>query len=580
MTGPSRRPSPMRSLPGRSRGAGRRLGALLALAVAALLPACEPSPAPDLVLAGGRVFTADSARPWAEAVAVSGERIAAVGATQEIRALAGPETRIVDLGGRVVVPGLVDAHEHVVWPDPEGPRLELTTGGPMPDPSWPEVVAAVEAAADEAEGAPADAWIQGTIGPSVLHDPRADRFALDTVSGDLPVMLTGSTGHGLLLNSAALERLGLGADVEDRPGGWFGRVPGERTLDGWLWEYAQFAAERRVVGALPTSAGVEAVRAFTEAAVGWGITSVHETGSPLELASHLEILERAAPEIRWTVYRLPMPAGDVEEGSRSSLPAGGPAGVRVAGVKWILDGTPVEGNVLWRRPLPDGGHGRMNFTEEEVRTLLADALERGEQPALHVAGDSTLALVLSTMEGVADAPAWRSLRVRIEHGDGLGDDLVDRASRLGAVLVQNPLHFQAVAALLESRGADPAAGPPQALRTAREAGIRVALGADAPGDARNPWLNLMLAVTHPARSDEALGREEALTAYTLGGAYAEGVEERKGRLVAGAAADLAVLSQDVFEVPLERLPATRSLLTLVGGRIVHAEAPLAGEAGG
>lgn len=544
-----------------------------------LLPSLAPaqdartasgSPAPDLVLTNARVFTADTARPWAEAVAVTDGRIAAVGAAEEIGQLAVPETRTLDLGGRLVVPGLVDAHEHVVWPEPEGVGLELSAAGPMPDPSWTEVTAAVESAAEEA---PVGSWIQGTIGPAVLSDPRADRFALDAVSATRPVKLKASTGHGLLLNSAALRRLGLDEGAQAPPGGWFGRVEGERTLNGWLWEYAQFAAQRRLLEEVPRSVGIEAVRAFADAALGWGITSVHETGSPLELASHLEIIERADPEVRWTVYRFPVPMGGVAEAGRDEpeVPSGD---VRVAGVKWILDGTPVDGHVLSRRPMPGSGHGRMNFSAEEVRTLLAGALERGEQPALHVAGDSTLALVLGTMEQLADAPTWQRLRVRIEHGDGLGGDLIGRASRLGVVLVQNPLHLRGLAALAESSGEDPAARPPQALHSARKEGIRVALGSDAGGSARNPWLNLMLAVTHPAQPEEALSREEALAAYTLGGAYAEGAEDRKGRLVPGAAADLAVLSQDVFEVALERLPKTRSVLTLVDGEVVHAEGQL------
>lgn len=567
MTAPTRPPSPVSSAIDRSRAIRSRRGLAFGLASVLLLAACGGSPAPDLILTGGRVFTADSARPWAEAVAVTEGRIAAVGPADEIDELAGPETRTLELEGRVVVPGLVDAHEHVVWPDPDGPRLELPAGGPLPDPSWSEVLAAVEEAAAQV---PEGAWIHGTIGPSVFSDPAADRFALDEVSAGHPVKLTVFTGHGMLLSSAALERLGIGTATEDPPGGWYGRFAGERTLDGWLWEYAQFEAERRRVERLPTSAGVEQVRAFVSAAVGWGVTSVHETGSPYPLAGHLEILERAAPEIRWTVYRLPLPADSVGAVRRDTTAEAMAPHVRVGGVKWILDGTPVEGNVLRRSPAADGGHGRMNFTRDDVRKILAGALERGEQPALHVAGDSTLALVLGTMEELGSPEAWRGLRVRVEHGDGLGGDLVERAARLGVVLVQNPLHFASVAMLAEASGAEPAevAGP-QTLRSARNAGVTVAFGADADGSARNPWLNIMLAVTHPAHPDEALSREQALVAYTRGGAYAEGAEGRKGRLVPGAAADLAVLSQNVFEVPLERLPETRSLLTLVGGEVVH-----------
>jgi predicted amidohydrolase YtcJ len=155
--------------------------------------------------------------------------------------------------------------------------------------------------------------------------------------------------------------------------------------------------------------------------------------------------------------------------------------------------------------------------------------------------------------------------VRLEHGDFVSGDLLPVARRLGVVVVQNPTHFAIDPALLRRRyGRVPEQF--QTVRSILAAGVPLAFGSDGP---RSPGLNLMFAVTHPTDPAEALTREQAVTAYTRGSAYAEFAEHEKGTLAPGMLADLAVLSQDIFTVPTEALPATVSVLTLVGGAIVH-----------
>jgi hypothetical protein len=175
---------------------------------------------------------------------------------------------------------------------------------------------------------------------------------------------------------------------------------------------------------------------------------------------------------------------------------------------------------------------------------------------VHVSGYPAAATMLAAMQATGGKAVWVDKRVRFEHGDGLFQDIVPQAKELGVVVVQNPSHFMAG---FVAEKAFP-------LKSLLAAGIPVALGSDGP---LNPYLNIMLAVQHPAHPSEAITREQAVIAYTRASAYAEFAEQDKGTLEAGKLADLAVLSQDIFAVPPTDLPKTESILTLVGGKAIY-----------
>ena len=518
---------------------------------------------PTIVVHNARVFTADARAPWAEAIAVTGDRITAVGTNADVLAMSGEGTRVIDAGGRLVVPGLNDAHVHEgAWP--ETVRLDFGPN-PMSDPTMAEVTKAIAAAAAEAS---AGALLNGTIGPTALDDPAATRYALDAVSGGRPVILWGWTGHGAIFSTAALALAGIALDAADPPGGTYGRHDG--LLTGRLDEYAGVAASRRLSESQGPEAAVAAYRGLAERAARYGITSLQLMSTGHALPDALVALRDARTALRWDIYHWPMPQRDVSEGFAEppTVDTGIPR-VTVAGVKWMLDGTPVERGALMRRPYEDrpGWYGFSNFPASDVRRMLEAALERDEQPAFHVSGDSSLAVVLRTMANLAPAERWRDLRVRLEHGDGLAPDLIPLAAELGVVLIQNPLHLT-LPDIIGARLGARAAGY-QLLRTPLEAGVPVALGADAGGPGFNPWLNMMLAVVHPMHPEEGLTPEQALAAYTTGSAYAARTEHEKGSLRPGMLADLAILSQNVFEVPPNEWPRTESVLTIVGGEVVY-----------
>jgi len=270
-------------------------------------------------------------------------------------------------------------------------------------------------------------------------------------------------------------------------------------------------------------------------------------------------------------------AWDMFRGAASTTPK-----VRIAGIKWVLDATPIERDAYMSAPYADrpGWRGRSNYGTANLDAILRATLANDRQPAFHVAGDGQLAELMARMEALAPAGTWQARRVRIEHADGLTPGLLAQARRLGVVIVTNPLHLDpmpdaAGTPMMKARLGERAADF-QPMKSAIAAGVPFAIGSDAGGPPANPFLNMMLAVANPSNPKESLTREQALLAYTSGGAYAEGQEAAKGMIRPGMAADLAVLSQDILEVPLQTMPGTRSLLTLVDGRAVHADGPFAG----
>ncbi|HEX6308551.1 MAG TPA: amidohydrolase [Longimicrobiales bacterium] len=547
---------------------------IVAAATSLLGPAPVPAQTPDLVLTGGKVFTADSARPWAQAIAIRGERIIAVGSDADVAKLAARTTRRVELGGRVVVPGFNDAHAHLGChaassPNPAAITLASISEDPFADPPFATVADSLRALAARL---PAGHWIGATIGPSLLEDSAARRAALDRIAAEHPVWLGAWTGHGAILNTLALRALGIDDTAADPPGGRYEREAGSRRLTGLLEEYAVMQARRRLCSMQPESVLVASLREEGQQFPRFGITSVQNIAGELEPALFMRLARAAELPVRLRMISLPIASsadnapGDWRAERLPGAPARNAAGGTIAasGVKWILDGTPIERLAAHRRAYRDrpGYFGRLNFPPDTIRALLLDARARREQPLLHAGGDSTLVVVLDLMER-SGGPGWRTMRVRLEHGDGLAPDLLARARPLGVVLVQNPSHL-ATPVFSDRFEPDVLAGflP---LRSAIAAGVPLAFGSDGPV---NPFLNILFATTHPARPEESLTREQAVMAYTRGSAYAEFAENEKGTLAPGMLADLAVLSQDIFLIPAPALPATTSVLTVIGGRIV------------
>lgn len=532
---------------------------------------------PTLVLTGGRVFTADSTRRWAEALAIRGERIVAVGTNAAIAKLATRATRRIEVGGRVIVPGFNDAHAHL------GCVLSFATpvlvgAGPMRDTPFSLVADSLRVVVNRL---PPGAWVAVVIGRTVIQDTSARRAALTRIAPNNPVGLFLTGGHGLVLNTAALHALGIDDSVRDPLGGRYEREQATGRLDGSLREYAIFGAKRRLCSMDAETTLVNELRQSGRMMARQGITSVQTFTNTLEPLLYLRVFRAAELPQRVRLIPMPMtsPAGRLTGEWRSALASFTPVTNRAGGTltlsgwKWILDGSPVEDGIVVRHAYASrpGYFGTLNLPPDTIRAALLEARAAHQQVMLHAAGDSTAALVLSLLEQTGGAAAWGGERVRIEHGPGLLPDLLDEARRLGVVVVQNPVHLRGSVARRYAVYDSATAGGVAPLRSLVQRGIPLAFGADEGGEAMSPFVNIMLAATHAANPKEALTREQAVIAYTRGSAFAEMAERDKGTLAPGMLADLVVLSQDIFSVPTQALPETHSVLTMIGGRVAYDE---------
>ncbi|HRI05071.1 MAG TPA: amidohydrolase family protein [Pyrinomonadaceae bacterium] len=466
---------------------------------------------------------------------------------------------MIDLQGKTVIPGINDAHFHFT-PFPEGIQLTFNSM----EPTWAETVEAIKKAL---KTAPKGKWIFGTIGYNALSEKTADRFALDQISPDNPILLGAFYGHGDIFNSKAMPLLKIADDGPDVLGGYFERVSNSRKVNGRSWEYAQWRPARVLADQASDEIAIAELKKMSDEAVRFGVTSM-QVMSTLSIDRFAKLLVKADLPIR--VRAIPFALTfenrrDLSEFQMLSKLNFTKSKVKASGIKWILDGTPFEHGSATRQPYTDmpSSKGKMNFPEAEISKMLKESLNFNQQILFHCSGDRCVESVFDAMEKIKID--WKQKRVRIEHGDGVSGDLIERGRKLGVIVVQNPTHLSFVE-MLYSRYS-----PKTAFMQARsliDGGMHFALGSDGP---MNPYLNIMFSSIHPSRPTEAITREQAVVAYTKVAAFAEFTEKDKGSLIRGKLADLSVLSQDIFTAPVPELPKTHSILTFIGGKIAYDE---------
>ena len=513
--------------------------------------------APDTILINGKVFTADPTQPWAQAIAIRGDRIVGTADTATIVAMAGPSTRTIDVGGRTIIPGINDAHTHISITPPVD-RLSLPF-----NPTIDQIADAIRA---QIKTTPAGRLIEGEFGDQAWEHPSFTRAWLDAIAPEHPVWLAAFTGHGTLLNSKALAFVGIDEQAPKTEGGEFGRDDRGR-LNGRLDEYAESFARRQ--RAIKTDAAEVAriYRQYASEARAFGITSTQLLGDYLPAVDAAKALVASDTPMRWHYFRFPIVANGETLDSKPPLPPQPSPNVDMRGMKWILDGTPIERLGFNRQPYADapGKSGRLNLPAARIDLFVGWAYGTEDPLAVHAFGDGAIEAYVAAVERGGTPEVWKQKRPRIEHGDMLAPDLIPRVKAMGMLVVQNPTHFTFPEIFLARYGKERVAWI-QPMKSLLDAGIPVAIGSDGP---MNPFLNIMAATTHPTNPREALTREQAVSAYTTGAAFAEFKEKEKGRLVVGMLADLAVLSADVFTVPVEQMEGIRSVMTMFGGRIVH-----------
>jgi hypothetical protein len=544
-------------------------GALLVPSPGAWAQAQEPPP--ERIFVEGRVWTGDDDIPAATAFAVEDGRFIAVGSDAGIRALAGPETEVVSLEGRRVVPGFNDAH----WHFPSRPSVSLEGAG--------TVVEIRRRLTRFASGLPPGAWLVGRgWTPTAFPGGEPHRRSLDDAFPDRPVVLTDRDGHQALVNRAALERAGIDDGTPDPEDGRIVRGPEGRPT-GLLQE----AAAGLVRDLLPRPSAEEvhaALLAEMEKAASFGITSVQNASSgglgARELAAIRRALDDGTMTVRWRAA-VPFERDPSEERLRELAALrdawDGPI-LRTGIAKGMLDGTVDAKTAAMLEPYVGGGTGLPMWTREELDRAVAAYDRAGLQVQLHAIGDRAIRMALDAFEHARAVNGPRDHRHRIEHVEVPAEEDLPRFRELGVVASTQAVFATPDATALESYAR--LLGPERMRRANNfrqfdEAGAVQAFGSDYPVFTMDPLRGIWTAVTRqlpdgtPPGGWNPEGRisvEAALRHYTRDAAWAEFAEEEKGRIAPGLRADFVVLSHDIVEGGEEALAEARVLETWLGGR--------------
>ncbi|MEJ8567767.1 amidohydrolase [Elongatibacter sediminis] len=575
-------------------------GALLGILASVLVAGCgrDPSPAEagpaessppaaDLVLLGGKIATMDSERTIADSLAIGGYRIQAVGDRDEIEALVGPETRVIELDGHFVMPGFIEGHGHFMYLGRAMQVLDLRDAR-----SWDEIVGKVARAA---ETAPPGAWIFGTgwhqekwdETPFGSVDGVPSNDGLSAVSPDHPVQLQHASGHAAYYNDHALALAGIDRETADPPGGTIVRdARGDAT--GLMRETAQGLLTpliEQYEAALPDSererVGRERVRLASETALRNGVTSFQDAGSSFET---IDFLRRLEAEGALPVRLYVMVGSETNESMAERLPdyrmvSEGNDYLTVRAIKRMIDGALGAHGAWMLEPYADKPDtvGLVVETVESIERTGDLAIQHGFQVNTHAIGDRANRETLDLYQR-----AWRragvqdgaGLRWRIEHVQHTDPTDVPRFAGLGVIASVQTVHATSDGPWTYARlGVERAERITHLWRDLIDSGATVMNGTDVPVELIDPIANIHAAITRQMNNGQSfvagqvMTREEALASYTINAAYGAFEEDVKGSLEPGKYADIVVLSQDLLTVPEDAIRDTRVEMTIVGGRV-------------
>lgn len=581
----------------------------LAVLITAFAAACARTDPPDPPAAGkqaaellfknGNIYTVDAARPTATSLAVRGGRIEAVGGEQDTAALIGPNTRVIDLQGRLVLPAFHDAHTHPVWGGLSHSRCPLYEGNSPAE--YQKIIA--KCAADE----PGTSWLYGVGWRDGLFTPEGtpDKKLLDEILPDRPAAFASVGGHSLWVNSKGLEVAGITRSTRDPPNG---RI--DRDAKGQATGSLQESAVELVLSKLPPpsdkareDALIYARKHFNSLGiVGWHDALVPISGDEpgqaippgvpqtyASLAGKNGLKGYATLALGWDrnrgVEQIPELVASAERLSA--------AGVDAKAVKFLLDGVPVQRTAALIEPYADkpGFHGHLQLDQAVLEQAAVELDAKGFQLHMHTIGDGAVRAAMDAFTKARERNGARERRNLISHDNLISEADLERAAELGVVAVFQPLwasldeYMQLVAVRV---------GPARMnhmypVASLMRAGGKVAYGSDWPVASANPFEGIEVALTrlHPGASGgerlsptERITLPDAIRNYTLNSAYALKVDDRSGSLTVGKSADLVVVDRDVFKIPENEIGKTQVLVTMFAGEVVHGDLASLKAAGG
>ena len=552
------------------------LAAPLTVLFAGLLPAQQQSPA-DLVVTNGRIYTADVNRPLVDALAVRGGTIVFAGSRQGALALAGPRTQRLDLAGRTVIPGMVDAHAHLL-----GLGQALRTVDLVGTRSLDSVVARVRT---QAAGVARGEWIRGRGWDQ--NDWSDTRFpthhALSRAVPDHPVFLSRVDGHAAYVNAKALELAGVTAQTPDPPGGRFIRDSAGNPT-GVLVDRAMDAVTRVIPPASRAELRAQTLAAIAEANR-WGLTGIHDAGVAPE---GISVYEELAREGRYDLRNYVMVRADdstlatfFRRGPQSAL-HGGRLWVRA--IKISADGALGSRGAALLEPYADepGNSGLVINDSARIRRVAVQALRSGFQLNVHAIGDRANRLVLDAYEAALREVPTADHRFRVEHAQILHYQDIPRFAQLDVIPSMQGSHQSSDMYWVPNRIGWPRSLGAYAWRSLLETGVLIPNGSDFPVEAVNPLISFHAFVTRQDAAGYPAGgwfpaqrttRQEALLSVTLWPAYAAFMEKESGTLTAGKYADFVVLDRDIMTVEPREILDARVVMTVLGGKPVYRATP-------
>ena len=527
----------------------------------------------DLIIINANVHTMDRDSPAASAIAILGNRIVSVGATNEIKQLAGPATRVIDAEGRLVLPGFNDAHVHFMSGGFQLSSVDLR------DADTPQEF--VDRIRKFAERIPQDRWITGGDWD---HERWPDaklptKELIDRYTPDTPVFVNRLDCHMALANSLVLKLAGITRDTNDPDGGIIVRdAHGEPT--GVLKD-AALNLVWQIFPARSFDERLAAARAATDYAASLGVTSVQDMSAGADVGVYQALLDRT--ELKTRIYAVwPLPSWDslARTGVRAHF---GNAMLRTGGLKGFADGSLGSTTALFFDPYLDepnscGIPSDEMFPDGAMLERVRGADKAGLQVLIHAIGDRANDEVLSIFEQVEKENGVCDRRFRVEHAQHLRGDDIPRFSHAKVIASMQPSH-----AIDDGRWAEKRIGPQRAqttyaFRTLLDSGATLAFGTDWTVAPLNPLLSIYAAVTrrtpdgkHPNGwvLQQKISVEEAVRAYTVGSAFAEFQEHEKGTITPGKLADFVILSEDIFTIDAIEIEKAQVVMTIMDGRVVY-----------
>jgi hypothetical protein len=529
----------------------------------------------NILLVNGTVYTLDSSNTVAQAVAIRGTRIVAVGSSEDLRSRFNPE-RIIDLHGLTVMPGLVDGHAHVLG---EGSRLHnLDFTGTA---SSGEVVQAVEKRAHELQRGQ---WIYGRGWDQNDWDVKEfpTHEALDQAAPDNPAVLTRIDGHAVWVNKTAMELAGINASTKDPDGGKIYRDAGGNPT-GILVDNAIDLVDR-VIPPLTDEQVEERIRLALDECARLGLTEVHDMGVDLQtIGAYKKIIDKGECKVR--IYAAVSGGGDAWDHYKTAGPEIGYGNgmLTVRAVKMYMDGAlGSRGAALIDAYADDpGNRGLTRTSEEEMKKICAEARDKGFQVCTHAIGDRGNNITLGVYESILSSlpkgsppPRWR-----IEHAQILQLSDIPRFAHLGIIPSMQPTHATSDMYWAESRLGPERMKGAYAWRSLISSGSTIVGGSDFPVEGVNPLWGMYAAITRadktgsPAEgwyASQRMSPLEAARAFTLWAAIGAFEESEKGTVESGKWADLTILNRDIMKIPPMEILKTAVSMTIVGGKIVYA----------